>query len=236
MSRPLFRMIVLTGSLLGWTASAGRAQETPSQMALVQVEFITTSLAGPDPVQQVWKYLETATVERPSVEVLALNGLRVGKLDTGFRKEFDAVLKQTDVVRRVPQLIQMIPGRPQEFVLGRPLADRTVFIWKDADSVIGRRFSRAQYGLAVMAQPDDNQRAQVSVTPVLRYGEGLAEYFDLGFLAMSASMQSGQSIVLMPTGTPTGMGAILYQGVERVGRQRTFIVITLNAVGKVAGP
>lgn len=201
---------------------------------MLQVEFITTAQPHPDPLEEAWKYLETTTLEGASPELLALNGLRVGKLDGGFRKEFDAVLKKTNIMRRMPQVMQMIPGRQQEFAIGPRLTDRTLFIWKDMDSFVGKRFALAQYGLLVMAQPDANQRAQVSVTPLLRHGERLNDIFDLNFLGVNASLQSGQSIVVMPTATPAGMGAAFFQGVESFGRQRTFIVITLNAVGRTA--
>ena len=212
-------------------ASVVRAQDAADQVATIEVEVVTTAMADPDPLEQVWKYLETATLEGPSRELLALNGLRTGKLDAGYRKEFDAVLKKTAIIWRVPQVVQMIPGKPQEFAIGPTLTDRTIFVWKTLDSLIGRRFARIQQGLAVTTQPDANQRCQVSVVPLLRYGEALTESFDLQFLTTTASLQSGQSIVVMPTaGEPTGLGAIFFRGLEKRVRQRTFVVITLGSV------
>jgi len=204
---------------------------------MVQGDFITSPIADPDPVDQAWKYLETATLDGPTPALLNLNGLRLGRLDARFQEEFNAVLKKTDIVRRFPQAVQMIPGRPQEFNIGPVLTDRTVFVWTSLDSLVGRRCPSMRYGFAILVQPDGDQRAQVSLTPVLRYGTSLTRRLDLSALSVSASMRSGQSLVLMPTrGTPTGLGTAFFWGAERNNSLRTFVVITLSSIHETEQP
>ena len=232
MSMRLTATVLSAPFLLFCLVSSLCAQEV-AQTAGIQVEFISTTVTQPDPIEQLWKYLDNSSLQGPSPDLLALNGLRAGVLDAGFRKEFEAVLRRTDVPRRIPEGMMMLPGRAQEFIIGPVLTDRTVFVWKSPTSFIGRRFSRANYGMAVMAQPDANQRCDISVTPLLRYGDALNQYLDLNFLGVTASLQKGQSIILMPTaGTPAGLGTAFYWNNDRGGRLRTFVVITLTSVSK----
>lgn len=240
MWKPFVRTILLTGMMLlasGVCASlSGRqayAQQTPGDLAVMQVEFITTRSAEPNQFDGLWKYLEHATLRGPSVELLARNGLFLGKLETRFRKEFDTTVGKLPISRRIPHMVQMIPGRSQEFSIGPETANRTLFVWKTSNSFVGRRYARARHGMALTAKPVSEQHCDVTIKPVVRHGTTLTKYMDIEGLTVRTSMEIGQSIILSPSaGKPTGLGAAFYWGAKNRGQSRTFIIVTLISIRK----
>ena len=236
MTRRTWTTLLLTGAMVGYPvvgAWAQNAEAGPDEMSVVRVDFITGPATDADAFEQLWKYLECATLRGPSTALLARNGLRMGRLNTRFRKEFDKTLGELSKLRSVPHAVQMIPGRPQDFSIGPILKNRTLFVWKKADTFIGRRYPRSRHGLTLTARPTSPEECQLTIAPQVRHGDALKDQLDLDFLVVSSTLTVGESIVVSPApGKPTGLGAAFYWGIERRGRQRTFVVITLTGIRK----
>lgn len=195
-------------------------------------------------IDRLFSYTESGGVFGPDEKVLGLNGLRIARVDLRFREPFAKALAEARQGSKSMTLVRLPEGKEQNFDLGEPIKDVSLFVWTSPDAVIGRYFSQAKYSLTmrlekVTVEPDPRASTDATGRQNLRtlveYGLSWQAHTGAAFqrtvaiptLDLHAELEPGQSLLIAPTGVAgRSVDRALLSGMDETTVRVTCIVIT----------
>lgn len=188
-------------------------------------------------LEQLWGYTEAGAVYGPDDELLALNGLRIARMDMRFEKQFQETLDSLWGEPRRLTYLRLPEGRQQAFDVGDVLRDETLFVWTKPDAMIGRHFSHARYRMTLGVDRVQGETAELAIAWQVLTGAGLNRTVTIPTLDGHVEMRKRQSVVIGPSGfSGRGVGRAFLSGVEETAVDLTFFVITPTEIRRKAEP
>jgi hypothetical protein len=194
-------------------------------------------------LDRLFSYTETGGVFGPDAKVLGLNGLRIARLDLRFREPFAKALAEARQGSKSMTLVRLPEGKDQNFELGEPVKDVSLFVWTSPDAVIGRYFNQARYSLTmrlekVVVEPDprgSDAPGRQNMRTLVEYGLSWQAHTGAAFqrtvaiptLDLHAELEPGQSLLIAPTGVAgRSVDRALLSGMDETTVRVTCVVIT----------
>ena len=197
-------------------------------------------------IDQLFSYTESDGVFGPDAKVLGLNGLRIARVDLRFREPFAKALAETRRGSKSMTFVRLPEGKEQDFELGEPIKDVSLFVWTSPDAVIGRYFNQAKYSLTmrlekVVVEPDPRASGapvaggRQNLRTLVEYGLSWQAHTGATFqrtvaippLDLHAELERGQSLLIAPTGVAgRSVDRALLSGMDETTVRVTCVVIT----------
>lgn len=173
-------------------------------------------------------YTESGGIYGPDEKLMVLNGLRMVRSDTRFRKQFtDALDAMRGESARLTMQVRFFEGRSQFFNVGGPLRDHTLFAWDGPDSVLGRHFRHARFRMSLSVARVRKNSTEIQIAWQMLTGAALNKPVSIPSLTAHVEVETGQSVVVAPADfSGRGVGRAFLTGVEESAVGLTFFVIT----------
>jgi hypothetical protein len=218
--------------------------------AVCQFDILTVPRAQIHELDQLYAYTETGGIFGPGEKILALNGLRMARLDMRFREAFAKELAVVRKDNRRVTWVRLPEGRDQVFDVGGTFKEVTLFTWTAPDAVVGRHFAQARYSMTLSLEKVTREepargapasggptRVEYGLSWQAHTGAGLQRAVTIPALDVHAQLEEGQSLIIAPAGFGgRSVDRAFLSGVDEAAVQVTLFVITPTEIRRKPEP
>ena len=205
--------------------------------AMCTLRIVTISRPQVYLFERMWKFLDAGAFLGSTPAVMAMNGLKLARVDMRFRRQFDEILEQMRKNQDTPEYFRLYEGLEQTFGIGPVFDENTLIVWSNANSVIGRHFRKVRYRMKLQVEVLREGLADFRVNWQARTGAGLSKTVSISPAAATVTLETRQSLVVAPADfSGRGLGRPFLSGIGDADDEITFLILTPNVIRKKAEP